>query len=311
MLALDLDPENQVILSAIEDVRRAGDVHSKELRERHQKEEEVKKERLEKEKAAKATEDDLLASFMSQVQELEDKSNCIQKEEVDESKIKVDFGTSAEQLNRILQPHFEWVNLNPFTVLQLDLDATDEEIKQHYRKLSTLVHPDKSTDPRARDAFEEVKKAHLLLLDLEKRKTMIRSIENACKKAEKERRLKLKKGMKEKDLPSLEEMKKKEVMKAFADIEKRRRNLKTREEKQRKRESEQQDKEQKDMDQDFKKEREWATEERRENRMDHWQDFRKTGKKIKTAVAPGWKGEERKEEKHGKAPVNQYKKTWK
>ena len=33
-----------------------------------------------------------------------------------------------------------------------------------YRKLSTLVHPDKRLDmPQARDAFEEVKKAYQVL----------------------------------------------------------------------------------------------------------------------------------------------------
>lgn len=34
-------------------------------------------------------------------------------------------------------------------------------VRYRYRKLSTLVHPDKRLDmPQARDAFEEVKKAY-------------------------------------------------------------------------------------------------------------------------------------------------------
>lgn len=38
-------------------------------------------------------------------------------------------------------------------MLILDIDATEDDIKDRYRKLSSLVHPDKSRDPRARDAF--------------------------------------------------------------------------------------------------------------------------------------------------------------
>lgn len=43
-------------------------------------------------------------------------------------------------------------------------DATEEDIKQRYRKISSLVHPDKcrpGEQERARDAFEEVTKAYV------------------------------------------------------------------------------------------------------------------------------------------------------
>ncbi|GLE06759.1 hypothetical protein PINS_up016275 [Pythium insidiosum] len=99
------------------------------------------------------------------------KRNCVKKpqpadpsESTEESAPKrprvVDFGTSDGQVARLLQDHYQWINLNPFRVLMLDTHATEEDIKQHYRKISTLVHPDKCTHPRAREAFEEVKKAH-------------------------------------------------------------------------------------------------------------------------------------------------------
>jgi DnaJ family protein C protein 8 len=66
-------------------------------------------------------------------------------------------GTSQEQIDRVLQVNYQWKNLNPYDVLQLDIDATEEDIKLRYRKLSTLVHPDKClTIDNAREAFEEV-----------------------------------------------------------------------------------------------------------------------------------------------------------
>lgn len=53
-----------------------------------------------------------------------------------------------------------------YHVLALPLlgDATEEDIKQRYRKISSLVHPDKcrpGEQERARDAFEEVTKAYV------------------------------------------------------------------------------------------------------------------------------------------------------
>jgi len=47
-------------------------------------------------------------------------------------------GTPVGQVIRLLQPHFEWINLNPYLVLMLDIDATEEDIKQHYRKVRCI-----------------------------------------------------------------------------------------------------------------------------------------------------------------------------
>ena len=69
-----------------------------------------------------------------------------------------DLGTAEEKADRLLQTNYQWKNLNPFYVLQLGIDATEEDIKQRYRKLSTRVHPDKLRDrENAREAFEEVR----------------------------------------------------------------------------------------------------------------------------------------------------------
>lgn len=57
--------------------------------------------------------------------------------------------------------------MNPFEVLQLDSDATVEEAKKKYKKLSLLIHPDKNHDNRERAemAFDALKKAISVIED--------------------------------------------------------------------------------------------------------------------------------------------------
>lgn len=156
---LELDPDNASLLQAAEDAYAAGQAHSQRLREQAREAERLKaeqeaaqkrkeEEEMEKEEAQKAAvkpddEDALLAQFMSEVQEIEESANCVKKPEVDEAAKKekppVDFGSSEGQLARLLQPHFKWINLNPYRVLMLDTDATEEDMKQHYRKVRGLI----------------------------------------------------------------------------------------------------------------------------------------------------------------------------
>ncbi|KAG9127877.1 hypothetical protein FRC07_008145 [Ceratobasidium sp. 392] len=59
--------------------------------------------------------------------------------------------------------------LNPYDLLGLDTDATAADIKKRYRQLSLFIHPDKTTHPRATDAFDLLKKAEGDLSDQAKR----------------------------------------------------------------------------------------------------------------------------------------------
>jgi DnaJ family protein C protein 8 len=54
------------------------------------------------------------------------------------------------EVNRILGTFL----LNPFEQMGLRYDATQEEVKRQYRKISLLIHPDKCKHPKATDAFE-------------------------------------------------------------------------------------------------------------------------------------------------------------
>ncbi|KAG1699450.1 hypothetical protein DVH05_012865 [Phytophthora capsici] len=318
---LKLDPDNQSLLQAAEEAYAAGQEHSKRLREQAKEQERLRQEmeqrraekqqEQEKEKEPK-DEDALLAEFMSEVQELEENANCIKKDvEQNKEKPLVDFGTSDGQIERLLQPHFKWINLNPFRVLMLDIDATEEDMKQHYRKISTMVHPDKCRNPKAREAFEELKNAYNLITQKDRRKMCIRTIENATQEVEKERRLKLKKGVKETELGDLKDEVEKAVLRAFAEIENRRQNIEKREAAQRRREAEQDEKEQAKVVNMFKRERSWAETDRREQRVGNWRTFQKGGKRRKEMDAQGWKEETRDEKKFGEADNDAYKRGWK
>ncbi|GLE07880.1 hypothetical protein PINS_up018622 [Pythium insidiosum] len=194
----------------------------------------------------------------------------------------------------------------------LDTHATEEDIKQHYRKISTLVHPDKCTHPRAREAFEEVKKAHETMQNEDRRKTFIKLIENTRERVERERRQKLRKGIKPSELGDEEQEKETAVIKAFAEMEHRRQNLEKREAALRRREAEQQEKDQEKLVASFKRDRSWAEEDRREHRVGNWRTFQKDGKKRKE-MERGWKEEARDTDgpKHGVVESDSYKKAWK
>lgn len=74
-----------------------------------------------------------------------------------EKYVSQDLGDGRAQCERLLATHSEWRNLNPYAVLQLGADATEEDIKLRYKKLSLKVHPDRLRDvENARDAFEQV-----------------------------------------------------------------------------------------------------------------------------------------------------------
>lgn len=73
--------------------------------------------------------------------------------------------TPIQQIDRLLRPGSTYFNLNPFEVLQIEPEATVEQIKKRYRQLSILVHPDKNQDnkDRAQKAFDIITRAWKIL----------------------------------------------------------------------------------------------------------------------------------------------------
>ncbi|GLC34712.1 hypothetical protein PLESTB_001231500 [Pleodorina starrii] len=106
--------------------------------------------------------EDLLKSFFSDLKEV-DRDN---------------------EVNRIL-----WAfKLNPFEKLNLRFDATAEDVKRQYRKLSLMVHPDKCKHPQASTAFDILGEAQKELVDEEKRESLLKVLEVAKEELRKERR---------------------------------------------------------------------------------------------------------------------------
>ena len=59
--------------------------------------------------------------------------------------------------------------LDPYSVLDIQPGVPPDEIKKVYRKKSLLIHPDKTKNPRASEAFDRLKKAEAELMDDKKR----------------------------------------------------------------------------------------------------------------------------------------------
>ncbi|XP_030074631.1 dnaJ homolog subfamily C member 8 [Microcaecilia unicolor] len=199
--------------------------------------------------------------------------------------------TPKQQIERLVRPGSSYFNLNPFEVLQLDPEATEEEIKKRFRQLSILVHPDKNQDDpdRAQKAFEAVDKAYKLLLDSEQKKRILDVIQAGREYVEhtmKEKRKQLKKEGKPTDLPEddselFKQAVYKQTMKLFAELEIKRKEREAKDMHERKRQRE----EEIEAQEKSKREREWQKnfEESRDGRVDSWRNFQahKKGKKEK------------------------------
>jgi DnaJ-class molecular chaperone len=57
-----------------------------------------------------------------------------------------------------------------YSVLDVPSSTSPEEIRQAYLRLARQYHPDISEDPSARERFEEVHQAYVILSDYETRK---------------------------------------------------------------------------------------------------------------------------------------------
>ncbi|KAK4881084.1 hypothetical protein RN001_004403 [Aquatica leii] len=217
--------------------------------------------------------------------------------------------TPKQQIERLLRPGSTYFNLNPFEVLNVDPDISLEEIKKKYRRLSILVHPDKNQDDpdRAQQAFEVVNRAWKTLENEDSRQKCMGIIEEAKGRTDIMLSEKRKKARKEgKDgIPEDDPEKYKHAvyvltMKLFADMERKRRDLASKDQEERKRKREQELEEEENM----KAQKEWQKnfEESRQNRVDSWLTFQaggsskakgKSTKKLKSFKPPKPKPESR------------------
>jgi DnaJ family protein C protein 8 len=211
-------------------------------------------------------------------------------EDQDDSKNRIkihlnDLGTSASQIDRLLQTNYEWKNLNPFYVLDIPHTVDNESIiSARYRALSLLVHPDKNAEDviRAKAAFEQVKKAMEQMNDETKRRHLSQLVEQGYKQGKRDWEEELAKNpnasasMSEKEKQDgLSSSQNKATMKIFASIEAKRRDVERRkrkfEQRERAQEDEEKEREKKERDHD----KNWREVGRVEKRVGNWRDFQK------------------------------------
>ena len=276
------------------------------------------------------SEDDLLSSFLTEVKAPASSSSTTggaprasqqpdQETSIDPQSLATEKYTNQElgdgktQHARLTAKNCEWRNLNPYYVLQLDIDATSEDIKNRYRKLSTRVHPDKNRDiENARESFEYVKAAYQKLMDLDARRVVVMNIEYVREEVAAERRKMLAKsnGNGGERLPPLEEHVDKETMKHFASIEVNRRRSEKVQRSHNAREKMQEHEEQEKARRANTFEKNWAQEDRREKRVGNWREF-SDDPDAKRVRATSYKTEKRQETKHGNSVVEEWRQNWK
>jgi len=69
--------------------------------------------------------------------------------------------------------------MNAYAILDLQPGVPDADIKKTYRSKSLLIHPDKTSNPQAPDAFDRLKKAQTTLLDEKQRALLDEAIADA------------------------------------------------------------------------------------------------------------------------------------
>ncbi|OCT44463.1 J domain-containing protein spf31 [Cladophialophora carrionii] len=79
------------------------------------------------------------------------------------------------EIDRILKAF----RLDAYAVLDLQPGVPDSDIKIVYRKKSLLIHPDKTKNPQAPEAFDRLKKAQTALLDEKQRQHLDECIADA------------------------------------------------------------------------------------------------------------------------------------
>ncbi|KAI1103120.1 DnaJ-domain-containing protein [Jackrogersella minutella] len=85
-----------------------------------------------------------------------------------------EFDKDAE-IDRILKAF----RLDAYAVLDLNPGVPESDIKMTYRKKSLLIHPDKTKNPLAPDAFDRLKKAQTELMDEKHRERLDEAIADA------------------------------------------------------------------------------------------------------------------------------------
>ena len=262
------------------------------------------------------------AAIAKKVEAAEDESTA--QRLVTEKYTSQDLGSGKDQVDRLTGRHYEWKNLNPYYVLQLGTDATEEDIKYRYRKLSAKVHPDKLIGvENAREAFEQVKNAYSKVLDGNQRTLITLHMENIRKDVMRERKkLSITSVATANDGPnssaaattsseSIDEEVRNRTMKLFADMEMERRRAEKNIHSYTVHEKTLLEEEQDRLKKEYEFQKDWSKEERMGHRVGNWRDFQQdptAAKKVKTGHFNKEVNTDKKKASTGAS--DDYKKSW-
>jgi len=181
------------------------------------------------------------------------------------------------EIDRILKAF----RLDAYAVLDLQPGVPESDIKKMYRAKSLLIHPDKTTNPRAPDAFDRLKKAQTELMDEKHRERLDEAIADA-------RMLLIRENKWTVDSPEIRtekfalDWREKTKLVLIDNEHRRRRQVKA----QMQEEGREQRKEEEELDKrKRKREHEQDWESTREQRIGSWRDFQKGGEKKKKKKA--------------------------
>jgi DnaJ family protein C protein 8 len=220
---------------------------------------------------------------------------AIAKESKEFDKVRVSFPYSSlpsipnltdhpqdAEIDRILKAF----RLDAYAVLDLQPGVPDNDIKKCYRMKSLLIHPDKTSNPSAPDAFDRLAKAHTALLDEKERAKLDECIADARMLLMRERKLTVdSEEVKDPDAEFRKAWREKTKMVLVDEELRRRKKMKA----QMQEEGRAQKKEEEEIaERKRKREFESKWEQSREERIGSWRDFQKgkqpdkKKKKIKT-----------------------------
>ncbi|KAL2050121.1 hypothetical protein ABVK25_009624 [Lepraria finkii] len=182
-----------------------------------------------------------------------------------------EYNKNAE-IDRILKAF----KLDAYAVLDLQPGVPESEIKLCYRKKSLLIHPDKTSNPRAPDAFDRLKKAQTELMDEKARTNLDECIADARMLLMRERKLTVDSEEVKNPDKEFKEAWRRKTVEVLVDNEQRRR-------KQVKAQMQEEGREQRRVDEEIegrkrRREHEAAWEQTREGRIGSWRDFQQKAK---------------------------------
>jgi DnaJ family protein C protein 8 len=171
----------------------------------------------------------------------------------------------------------------------------ESDIKKTYRTKSLLIHPDKTSNPRAPDAFDRLKKAQTELMDEKARERLDESISDARTLLMREKKWTVDTHGEELQSEEFKEEWREKTKWVLMDNEKRRqRQLKA----QMQEEGRQQRKDDEELEErKRKREHQEKWEASREKRIDSWRDFQKGKRATASSATPTANGGEPKKKK--------------